>query len=93
MVNKYYYNPLEQIRQLRDPSSITFERLPVTISALEVGTWVTVTTSGLKILSIEVYDDTNLERIFIEYRIITENTLEIKSNLAQTYTIHIIGFT
>lgn len=93
-MGKYFYNPLENIRQLRDPSSITFERIPFTITALQVDNWVTVPTDpAFKILSVEVYDDTNKERIFVEYRLMAENLLEIFSKKAQTYTVHIIGFT
>lgn len=68
------------------------QTVAVTVSAGQINTFVSVPVTGLNnVFQVDIYDATNTFEIFIEYRISLSNVLEIKSAVAQTYTIRIIG--
>lgn len=67
-----------------------FEVVPVTI--LAVNTWTNVPLSSITtVYDVEVFDQSNMEKLFIDVRIVGTNVVEIRSRKLYTYTVHIEG--
>jgi hypothetical protein len=68
------------------------QSVSISITNLQLNTWVTVPTVGLtQIVLAEIFDATDTTQLFIDWRISGGNVLEIRSLTEATYTIHIIG--
>jgi hypothetical protein len=68
------------------------QSVSISITVPQINTWVTVPTVGLlSVIVVEIFDATDTSQLFIDWRITGGNVLEIRSNSADTYTIHIIG--
>lgn len=67
-----------------------FEVVPVTIVAVNVWTNVPL---GLitTVYDVEVFDQSNMEKLLIDVRIVGANVVEIRSTKLYTYTVHVEG--
>jgi hypothetical protein len=64
--------------------------IAVTITA--TNTWTNVPlVNVVEVLDVSVYDQANNEKVTVDIRILTGNTVEIKSKKLNTFTVHVIG--
>jgi hypothetical protein len=64
--------------------------IAVTIAA--TNTWTNVPlVNVVEVLDVSVYDQANNEKVTVDIRILTGNTVEIKSKKLNTFTVHVIG--
>jgi len=86
----FKFNPITGKLDLSgDGASLYFEIVPVTITASNTWTSVPVTTIT-NVLDIEVYDQSNQEKVLIDSRIVSGGA-EIRSKKLATFTVHIEG--
>lgn len=67
-----------------------FEVVPVTILAVNV--WTNVPLGSITtVYDVEVFDQSNMEKLLIDVRIVGANVVEIRSSKLYTYTVHVEG--
>lgn len=89
----FRFNPLTGKLDLTSSSagaSLKLEVVPVTI--VSPNTWTSVPLSTITtIADAEVYDQSNMEELVIDIRIVGGSSVEIKSSKIYTYTVHVEG--
>jgi len=71
--------------------SLVLQKVSFSITALQINTWVQVPLTGVTtVADIQVFDAADLNQLFVDWRVSSGNVVEIRSNVATTYTIHVI---
>lgn len=72
---------------------LTTEKTAISISALQINTWVTVPLAQVNnIATVETFDNTDMVKVLVEWRIVGGTQVQIRSANALTYTVHTIGY-
>lgn len=73
--------------------ALTLQKVSFSITLAQVNTWVQVPIVNFNVVAdIQVFDAADLTQLFVDYRISSGNVVEIRSNTANTYTIHVLGY-
>lgn len=72
-------------------SGVNLISVPVTIGLAQLNDWVNVPHSFTTVAEVETFDNLNEQKIEIDCRILTDQTVQIKSKKQTTYTVRIIG--
>lgn len=72
---------------------LTTEKTAVTISAGQINTWVAVPLIAINnVVTIETFDDLDLNRIIMQWRINMGTIVQVNSPTPLTFTVHTIGY-
>lgn len=102
----YHWNPLSgKFDLVAEPSTVAGPAGPsgppgppggfetVAVSTVAAGVWQNVPlTIIVGVVDVVVYDQSNREKVEIDTRINIDNTVDIRSSLVKTYTVHVLGY-